>query len=189
MITYNTNEFCSGLKIILDKEPSVILNAEFVKPGKGQAFVRVRIKKLISKKILEKIFKTTDYVESANITEINLTYLYNDNELWYFINNKTFEQLSADKKSVGSNAKWLIHQIDCCITLWNGHPIIVTPPNFIELKVISTSPYIKGNTVNGSSKQAILNTGAIVKVPSFIKKNEIIRVDTRSGEYISRIKS
>ncbi|CRK85494.1 Elongation factor P [Candidatus Providencia siddallii] len=189
MATYNTNEFRSGLKIILDKEPYVIIDSEFVKPGKGQAFARVRIRNIITNKILEKIFKSNDYVESADILDMNLTYLYTDNKFWYFINKKTFEQLAADKKSVGYNAKWLVEQIDCIITLWNSYPIIVTLPHFVELKVINTTPCLKGDTTSGAcNKLATLYTGATVKVPLFIQNGEKIRIDTRSGEYVSRAK-
>lgn len=165
MATYSTNEFRSGLKIMLDGEPCAILDSEFVKPGKGQAFARVRIRKLISNKLLEKTFKSTDSVEAADVMDMNLTYLYNDGEFWHFMNNETFEQLAADEKAVGDNAKWLIDQADCILTLWNGRPIAVTPPNFVELEVTDTDPGLKGDTAGTGGKPATLSTGAVVKVP------------------------
>lgn len=188
MATYSTNEFRSGLKIMLDGEPCAIVESEFVKPGKGQAFARVRIRKLISNKLLEKTFKSTDSVESADVMDLNLTYLYSDGEFWHFMNNETFEQLAADEKAVGDNAKWLIDQADCIVTLWNGQPIAITPPNFVELAVVDTDPGLKGDTAGTGGKPATLSTGAVVKVPLFVQIGEIIKVDTRSGEYVSRVK-
>ncbi|CAQ85841.1 MULTISPECIES: elongation factor P [Photorhabdus] len=188
MATYSTNEFRSGLKIMLDGEPCAILESEFVKPGKGQAFARVRIRKLISGKLLEKTFKSTDSVESADVMDMNLTYLYNDGEFWHFMNNETFEQLAADEKAVGENAKWLVEQAECILTLWNGQPISVTPPNFVELEITETDPGLKGDTAGTGGKPATLSTGAVVKVPLFVQIGEVIKVDTRSGEYVSRVK-
>ncbi|WP_367680757.1 elongation factor P [Candidatus Fukatsuia anoeciicola] len=188
MATYFSNEFRSGLKIMLDGEPCTVIDNEFVKPGKGQAFVRTHIRKLISGKLLEKTFKSTDTVSSADVVDINLTYLYNDGKFWHFMNNDNFEQLAVDKKVIAANIKWLVEQTKCVLTLWNGQPITVSPPNFIELKIINTNPGLKGDTTGTSYKPAILSTGAIVKVPLFVQQGEIIKVDTRSGEYISRIK-
>ncbi|MFY3770793.1 Elongation factor P [Providencia manganoxydans] len=188
MATYSTNEFRAGLKIMLDGEPCAILDSEFVKPGKGQAFARVRIRKLISNKLLEKTFKSTDSVEGADVMDMNLTYLYNDGEFWHFMNNETFEQLAADEKAVGDNAKWLIDQAECILTLWNGRPIAVTPPNFVELEITDTDPGLKGDTAGTGGKPATLSTGAVVKVPLFVQIGEVIKVDTRSGEYVSRVK-
>ncbi|MDX7992949.1 elongation factor P [Xenorhabdus sp. Reich] len=188
MATYSTNEFRSGLKIMLDGEPCAILDSEFVKPGKGQAFARVRLRKLISGKLLEKTFKSTDSVESADVMDMNLTYLYNDGEFWHFMNNETFEQLAADEKAVGDNVKWLIDQAECILTLWNGRPISVTPPNFVELEIVETDPGLKGDTAGTGGKPATLSTGAVVKVPLFVQVGEVIKVDTRSNEYVSRVK-
>ncbi|KLN96629.1 elongation factor P [Moellerella wisconsensis] len=188
MATYSTNEFRSGLKIMLDGEPCAILESEFVKPGKGQAFARVRLRKLISNKLLEKTFKSTDSVEGADVMDMNLTYLYNDGEFWHFMNNETFEQLAADAKAVGDSEKWLIDQAECVLTLWDGRPIAVTPPNFVELEIVETDPGLKGDTAGTGGKPATLSTGAVVKVPLFVQIGEVIKVDTRSGEYVSRVK-
>lgn len=188
MASYSTNEFKSGLKIMQDGEPCVILENEFVKPGKGQAFNRVRIRKLISGKVLEKTFKSGDSVEGADVMDMELAYLYNDGEFWHFMNNETFEQVAADNKAVGDNAKWLMEQAVCIITLWNGEPIAVTPPNFVELEIVETDPGLKGDTAGTGGKPATLTTGAVVKVPLFVQIGEVIKVDTRSGEYVSRVK-
>ncbi len=188
MASYNSNDFRQGLKIMLDGEPCSVIESEFVKPGKGQAFVRTRIRKLISGKLLEKTFKSTDSFDAADVVDMNLTYLYNDGEFWYFMNNETFEQLEADIKATGDNAKWLVEQAACVVTLWNGQPIIVTPPNFVDLEVTDTDPGLKGDTAGTGGKPATLSTGAVVKVPLFVQVGEVIRVDTRSGEYVSRVK-
>ena len=188
MATYSTNEFRQGLKIMLDGEPCVVVESEFVKPGKGQAFARVRLRKLISNKLLEKTFKSTDSAEGADVMDLNLTYLYNDGEFWHVMNNETFEQLAADEKAIGDNAKWLIDQAECIVTLWDGRPIAVTPPNFVELEIVETDPGLKGDTAGTGGKPATLSTGAVVKVPLFVQIGEVIKVDTRSGEYVSRVK-
>ncbi|MFM2484851.1 elongation factor P [Celerinatantimonas yamalensis] len=187
MATYSTNEFRSGLKIMLDGEPCSILENEFVKPGKGQAFSRVKIRRLLSGKVLEKTFKSGDTVEGADVMDMEMAYLYNDGEFWHFMDNATFEQISADAKAVGDNAKWLVEQDISTITTWNESPIAVTPPNFVELEVTETDPGLKGDTAGTGGKPATLSTGAVVRVPLFIQIGEVIKVDTRSSEYVSRV--
>ena len=188
MATFSTNEFRGGMKIMLDGEPCVIIENEFVKPGKGQAFNRVKIRKLLSGKVLEKTFKSGETVEAADVIDMDMAYLYNDGEFWHFMNNDTFEQLAADAKAVGDNEKWLVEQDMCTITLWNGSPITVSPPNFVELEVIETDPGLKGDTAGTGGKPATLSTGAVVRVPLFVQIGEVIRADTRSGEYVARVK-
>lgn len=188
MANYSTNEFKAGLKIMQDGEPCVILENEMVKPGKGQAFNRVRIRKLLSGKVVEKTFKSGDSVEGADVMDMDLAYLYNDGEFWHFMNNESFEQLAADKAAVGDNVKWLVEQDVCTLTLWNGKPINVTPPNFVELEITETDPGLKGDTAGTGGKPATLSTGAVVRVPLFVQTGEVIKVDTRSGEYVSRVK-
>ncbi|WP_413113783.1 elongation factor P [Thaumasiovibrio sp. DFM-14] len=188
MATVSTNEFKGGLKIMLDNEPCVILENEYVKPGKGQAFNRVKIRKLLSGKVLEKTFKSGETVEVADVMDLELDYLYNDGEFYHFMNSETFEQLGADMKAVGDSAKWLKENDSCTLTLWNGNPITVTPPNFVELEVTETDPGLKGDTQGTGGKPATLITGAVVRVPLFIQIGETIKVDTRSGEYVSRVK-
>lgn len=188
MATVSTNEFKGGLKIMLDNEPCVILENEYVKPGKGQAFNRVRIRKLLTGKVLEKTFKSGDTAEVADVVDIDLDYLYNDGEFYHFMNNSTFEQLAADAKAVGENAKWLVENNTCMLTLWNGNPIAVTPPNFVELEVTETDPGVKGDTQGTGGKPATLSTGAVVRVPLFVQIGEVIKVDTRSAEYVGRVK-
>lgn len=187
MANFSTNEFKAGLKIMLDGEPCSILENEYVKPGKGQAFNRVKIRKLISNKVLEKTFRSGESFEGADVLDIELAYLYNDGEFWHFMNNESFEQIAADQKAVGDAVKWLVENDLCTLTLWNGSPIVVTPPNFVELEITETDPGVKGDTAGTGGKPATLATGAVVRVPLFVQQGEVIRVDTRSGEYVSRV--
>ena len=188
MATYSTNQFKNGLKIILDNDPCSITENIVVKPGKGQAFNRVKMKNLKTGRVLERTFKSTESVEAADVMDHELAYLYNDGEFYHFMNNDTFEQVAADKKAVGENAKWLVEQDICVVTTWNENPISVTPPNFVELEVIETDPGLKGDTQGTGGKPATLATGAVVRVPLFIQIGEVVKVDTRSSEYVSRVK-
>ncbi len=188
MASYSTNEFKAGLKIMLDGEPCAIIENEFVKPGKGQAFNRVKIRRLLNGKVLEKTFKSGDSVEGADVMDVDMAYLYNDGEFFHFMNNDTFEQIAADNDAVGDNAKWLVEQDLCTLTLWNEKPIAVNPPNFVELEVTETDPGLKGDTAGTGGKPATLSTGAVVRVPLFIQIGEVVKVDTRNGEYVERVK-
>src|SRR3972149_1176736 len=186
MATYNTNEFRAGLKVMLDGDPAAIVENEFVKPGKGQAFSRVRIRNLKTGRTIERTFKSGETIEAADVADVELQYLYNDGEFWHFMNPGSYQQLAADKATVGDNAKWLKEQDVCIITLWNGVPLTVEPPNTVILKVVETDPGLKGDTSGGGGKPATLGTGAVVGGPVFVQKGEAIKVNTRTGEYISR---
>lgn len=174
---------------MLDGAPCTILENEFVKPGKGQAFNRVKLRNLLTGRILEKTFRSGETLPSADVIDINMQYLYNDGHLWYFMSHETFEQQATHETAVGDAKQWLIEQDIYIITLWNNEPIAVTPPNFVNLKVTHTDPGIKGDTVSGGTKPATLETGAIVRVPLFINVGDSIKIDTRQGEYVSRVKS
>ena len=188
MASYNTNEFRSGLRIIIDSDPCIIVENEFVKPGKGQAFNRVRIKNLKTGKIVDKTFKSGDSVEAADVMDTEMQYLYSDGDFWHFMVADTFEQYAADTKAIGDANNWLTEQDVCQVTLWNNEPLIVSAPNFVELEITETDPGVRGDTASGGVKPATLSTGAVVKVPLFIEQGETIRVDTRSSEYVSRVK-
>ncbi|MES9858564.1 MAG: elongation factor P [Sedimenticola sp.] len=188
MASYSTSEFKGGLKFMLDGDPCSIIENEFVKPGKGQAFNRVKIRNLKTGRVVERTFKSGESVEAADVMEMDLQYLYTDGEFWYFMDVETFEQHSADTKAVGDNVKWLKDQDMCTVTLWNGAPIIVAPPNFVTLSVTETDPGLKGDTSGGGGKPATLETGAVVRVPLFVQIGEVIKVDTRTGVYVSRAK-
>ena len=188
MATYSTNEFRSGLRIIIDGDPCIIVENEFVKPGKGQAFNRVRIKNLKTSRTVEKTFKSGESVEAADVIDTEMQYLYSDGEFWHFMVPDTFEQYAADENAVSEAKQWLSEQDLCQVTLWNNSPLIVLPPNFVELEIVETDPGVRGDTASGGVKPATLSTGAVVRVPLFIEQGETIRVDTRSGEYVSRVK-
>jgi elongation factor P len=188
MASYSTNEFKGGLKIILDGDPCSIIENEFVKPGKGQAFNRVKIRNLKTGRVLEKTFKSGESVEAADVHETDMQYLYADGEFWHFMDPDSFEQVSADAAAVGESTKWLKEQDMCTVTLWNGAPIIVEPPKFVVLTVSDTDPGLKGDTSGSGGKPATLETGAVVRVPLFVQIGEAIKVDTRSAEYVSRAK-
>jgi elongation factor P len=188
MATYSTNEFKGGLKIMQDGDPCSIIENEFVKPGKGQAFNRVKIRNLKTGRVIERTFKSGESVEAADVMEVDLQYLYNDGEFWHFMDPQTYEQIGADATAVADASKWLKEQDICQVTLWNGEPISVTPPNFVILKVTETDPGVRGDTSGGGGKPATLETGAVVRVPLFIDVDELIKVDTRTGEYVGRAK-
>ena len=188
MATYNTNVFKSGLRIILDQDPYIIVENEFVKPGKGQAFNRVRVKNLKTGKIIDKTFKSGENVEAADVLDKDMQYLYTDGEFWHFMEPDTFEQYSANEAAVTDAKSWLKDQDICQVTLWNNEPIVVIPPNFVELEIVETDPGVRGDTASGGIKPAKLSTGAVVRVPLFIEQGEIVKIDTRSKEYVSRVK-
>jgi elongation factor P len=188
MASYSTSEFRSGLKILIDQDPCVIVDNEFVKPGKGQAFNRVRIRNLKTGKVVDKTFKSGDSVEAADVLDTDMQFLYSDGEFWHFMVPDTFEQYAADASAVGDAKDWLSDGDICQITLWNNSPLIVEPPNFVELEIVETDPGVKGDTASGGVKPARLSTGAVVRVPLFVDQGEVIKVDTRSKEYVSRVK-
>lgn len=188
MASYSTNEFKSGLKVMLDGDPCSIVENEFVKPGKGQAFSRVRLRNLKTGKVWDRTFKSGESLEAADVMDVEMQYLYNDGEFWHFMDPNSFEQKAADKSAIGDNDKWLVEEDICQITLYNDEPLSVTPPNFVELQITQTDPGLKGDTAGTGGKPATLSTGAVVSVPLFVQEGEVIKVDTRNGEYASRVK-
>ena len=188
MASYGTNEFRGGLKILLDGDPCAIIENEFVKPGKGQAFNRVKIRNLKSGRVIERTFKSGESVQAADVVEVSLQYLYTDGENWHFMDEKSFEQYAAPQETIGDSANWLKEQDVCTLTLWNGEPLSVSPPNFVVLEITETDPGVRGDTASGATKPATVETGATVKVPLFVNQGERIRVDTRTGEYVARAK-
>lgn len=189
MANYSTNEFRSGLRIIIDNDPCVIVENEFVKPGKGQAFNRVRIKNLKTGKTVDKTFKSGESVEAADVMDTEMQFLYADGEFWHFMEPDTFEQYAADEKAVGDAKDWITDGDVCGMTLWNNAPLIVTAPNFVELEIVETDPGLRGDTATGGTKPAKLSTGAVVRVPLFLDVGDVVRVDTRTGEYMNRVRN
>ena len=188
MATYTTNDLRGGMKLMIDGAPCNIIDIDFVKPGKGQAFARVKIRNLLTGRVVERTYKSGESVESADVMDTDMQYLYNDGEHWHFMHPETYEQLAAGKEAVEEAAKWLKEQDMCTVTLWNNDLIAVIPPNFVELKIVETDPGVRGDTASGGGKPATLETGAVVKVPLFVEQEEVIKVDTRTGEYVGRVK-
>ena len=187
MANYSTNEFKGGLKVMLDGDPCNILENELVKPGKGQAFSRVKLRNLITGRVWERTFKSGESLEGADVMDLDMEYVYTDGDMWHFMKTDgSFEQYAVDKKAIGDVEKWLKEQAVYTVTLWNDNAIAVSPPNFLELEVVETDPGLKGDTAQGGSKPATLSSGAVVRVPLFINQGEVLKVDTRSGEYVSR---
>jgi len=188
MASYSTNQFKPGLKIMLDGVPHNIVENEMVKPGKGQAFNRVRVRNLLTGRTIERTFKSGDSVEGADIVDMEMQYLYNDGSAWHFMNTSNFEQLQASNEAVADAGQWLKGQEMCSVTLFNGEPIAVSPPNFVILRITQTDPGVRGDTATGGTKPATMETGAVVRVPLFIEEGSLLKIDTRTGDYVSRAK-
>lgn len=188
MATFSTNEFRGGMKLLIDGDPCAILENEFVKPGKGQAFNRVKLRNLKTGRVLERTYKSGESVEAADVVDVDLQFLYSDGSEWHFMHEESFEQYAVGESVVGEAAKYLKEQDTCTTTLWNGEPIIITPPNFVNLQVTQTDPGVRGDTATGAVKPATMETGAVVRVPLFVEEGEVLRIDTRTGEYVSRVK-
>ena len=197
MATISTNQFKAGVKIMVDDQPYAIVENEFVKPGKGQAFNRVRLRNLLSGRALDRTFKSGDSFEAADVVDMEMQYLYSDGEFWHFMDPLTFEQLAVEETAVSDikewlkpkgaeGEPWLDNQDVCVITLWNNKPIAVAAPNFLILKIVETDPGVRGDTVSGGSKPAKLETGAVVQIPLFVSQDEYIKVDTRDKTYMAR---
>jgi len=188
MAIYSTNELKNGLKVMIDNAPCNIVDCEFVKPGKGQAFTRVKIRNLKTGRVVERTFKSNETLPSADVVDVEMQYLYTDGEQWHFMVPENFEQYAAGPESVEEAAQWLKEQDMCVVTLWNNEPLLVMPPIFVILAITETDPGLKGDTSGGGGKPATLETGAVVRVPLFVQTGELIKVDTRKGEYVSRAK-
>jgi elongation factor P len=188
MSNISTNEFRSGVKVMMDGDPCNILENEFVKPGKGQAFNRVKLRNLKTGRVLERTFKSGDTLAAADVVDMEMQYLYNDGEVWHLMAIDTYEQYVANATMMGEAKQWLKGQETCIVTMYNGSPLTVTPPNQVILEVTETDPGLKGDTVSVGGKSATLETGAVVRVPLFIERGEMIKVDTRTGQYVSRVK-
>lgn len=188
MATYSTSEFKSGLKVLVDSEPCSIVENEVVKPGKGQAFNRVKFRNLVNGRMWERTFKSGESIEAADVMEVDMEYLYEDGEFWHFMKtDDSYEQVAADANAISDAKIWLKEQEIYQMVLWNDAPISVTPPNFVELEVTDTDPGLKGDTAQGGTKPATLSSGAVVKVPLFVNIGDVLRVDTRNNEYQNRV--
>jgi elongation factor P len=183
----DTSQFRNGLKIEIDGEPFIITYFQHVKPGKGGAFVRTKIRNLRTGRVLDRTFRSGERVEEADVEDRKMQYLYQDGESYVFMDQESYEQIPLGADSLGDAVKFLQENLDVAVLFWRGKPINVEIPAFIEAVVSQCDPGLKGDTASGATKPATLETGAVVNVPLFIKEGERIRVDTRSGEYVERV--
>ncbi|MCY4040132.1 MAG: elongation factor P [Gammaproteobacteria bacterium] len=189
MPNISTNEFRPGLRVLLDGDPCTMVETEFVKPGKGQAFTRVRLKNLITSRTWERTFKSGESLPTADVREVAMQYLYFDGDTYHFmLSDGSYEQVEVDAATLGDAKYWIREEDLCQVVLWDGRPISITPPIFVELEVVQTDPGVRGDTATGGSKTAIMSTGASIRVPLFIEAGEVLRIDTRTGEYVGRAK-
>ena len=187
MTKISTNQFKNGVKIIINNAPCVIIENEFHKPGKGQAVMRIKYRNLLNQRVVDKTFKSGESVEEADVLTKEMTYLYKDQESWCFMDPDSYEQINIKEDLVGDAKNWLIGQESCQVITWNSSVISIDPPDFVELKILETEPGLKGDTVSGATKPAILETGQEIQVPLFVEIGELVKIDTRSGDYVSRV--
>ena len=184
----STNEFKAGMKIEVEGQPYTIVSNEFVKPGKGQSFNRVRIRHLTSARVIEKTFKSGDKVDIADVVEVEMRLLYKESDGVVFMDEKTFEQIKIPLESVGDTVSWLLDDHLYEIVIYKGIPVTVEPPTFMNMKITETSPGVRGDTASGRvMKPATVESGAKIQVPIFVEEGEVIKIDTRTGEYVSRV--
>ena len=177
-----------GLKLEIDGEPYVIVQFEFVKPGKGQALYKCKLKNMVSGAQFDKTFRSGEKFNEANLEEVEMEYLYADGDQFCFMNTSTYEQEFLSEDQVGDSRQLLKENTVCSVLLFQNRPIGISLPNFINLKVVKADPWIKGDTASGDSKPATLETGYSIQVPPFIEEGEMVKIDTRTGAYVERVK-
>ncbi len=179
-------DFKNGVTFDMDGQVMQVIEFQHVKPGKGAAFVRTKLKNVITGAVTETTFNPTDKFQDARIDRREMQYLYNDGDLYYFMDMETFEQLPLNADKLSANFKFVKENDMCKIASYNGNVFAVEPPMFVTLEVTATEPGVRGDTATGSTKPATVETGAEVKVPLFINQGDVIRIDTRTGEYLER---
>ncbi|MBW1667792.1 MAG: elongation factor P [Deltaproteobacteria bacterium] len=185
---YNASDLRKGLKIQINKEPYIIIDFQFSKPGKGQALYRCKLKNMISGVIVDRTYRSVDTFEPANLEERKMQYLYNQGEEFFFMDLENYEQITLNSDQVGEARNFLVDNLEVEISFFDNRPIGITLPNFVDLKVVSADPWAKGDSVSGDSKPVTLETGYKLRVPPFIEEGSKITVDTRTGEYVTRVK-
>jgi elongation factor P len=183
----DTSDFKNGLRIEISGDPYTILFFQHVKPGKGGAFVRTKIKNLRNGKIVEKTFRAGEKIRAADVEDRTMQYLYHDGESYVFMDSESYDQLPFSVEQLGDSVKYLQENLEVDVLFWQSKPINIELPAFIVAAVAQCDPGMKGDTAQGATKPATLETGAVVQVPLFIKEGEKLRVDTRSGEYVERV--
>ena len=187
MGSINTNEIKSGTKLLFNDEPYVCLNSDFVKPGKGAAFYKIKVQNLLTGNVLDKTLRSGEKVEAADVLETDMEFLYFDGSDYVFMDQKSYDQYQVSSAAVGETSDFLLENLSCVVTLWNSQAIHVRPPNTVNVKVVYTEPAIKGDTQSRVLKEAEIETGAKVQVPTFIDIDEVITIDTRTREYTGRV--
>jgi elongation factor P len=184
---YDTTDFRKNLKIEIDGEPYVIVDCQHVKPGKGVAFVKTKYKSLITGRVLEQNFRSGDKVARPNLEARAVEYIYKEDPFYVFMDNTTYEQIRLSEDAIADIADYLVDNLTVDVLFFNGDPISVEPPTFVELKVTQTDPGFKGDTAQGATKPATLETGAVIMVPLYLSEGEVVKVDTRTGDYVERV--
>ena len=184
---YSTGDFRKGLKIEINGEPFIIVECQHVKPGKGQAFVKTRIKSLVSGNVQDINFRSGDKVDEPNLEEKQMQFLYAEGDEFHFMDQNTYDQVMITKEQLGEAPDYLQENCEVKVLYHNNQPIGVDLPIFVELKITKAEPGVKGDTASGGSKPATLETGKVIQVPLFLNEGEIVKVDTRTGEYIERV--
>ncbi len=188
MANISTSDFRKGLKVQIDGDPYLMIECNFVKPGKGQAMYKCRLRNLIRGTVLDRTYKSGESIEAAEIEEIDAQYLYRQGELFVFMNNENYEQYELSADQIDDAWKYIKEGMNCSMILFNDNPITMTPPNHVVLQIEYCEPGIKGNTASNLTKPVKMETGAEIICPAFVEIGEMIKVDTRSGEYIERVK-
>ena len=183
----SAGDFKNGLTLEIDGNVVQIMEFQHVKPGKGAAFVRTKLKNVISGGVVEKTFRPTEKFPQARIDRVDMQYLYNDGDLYNFMNNETYDQIAIDKDTVGDSLKFVKENENVKVCSYNGSVFAIEPPLFVELEITETEPGFAGNTAQGATKPATVETGAVVYVPLFVNQGDVIKIDTRTGEYLSRV--
>ncbi len=183
----SVNDFKTGVTIELDNMAYQVMDFQHVKPGKGAAFVRAKLRNLKTGATIEKTFRGGEKVPRAHLNKREMQYLYNDGDAYVFMDNENYEQLSIPADIIGDDVKWLLENMNIGVLIYNNDILGIDLPNFIELKVTQSEPGIKGDTATGATKAATLETGAQVQVPLFVNEGDVIRIDTRTGEYMERV--
>ncbi len=183
-----SSDLRKGLKFEMDGEPYIVTQFSFVKPGKGQALYKCKLKNMLTGAQFDRTFRSGDKFNEANLEEQEMEYLYNDGESYCFMNTSTYEQEFLSENQIGETKAFLKENTVCNVLLFDGKPIGISLPNFVELKIAKAEPWAKGDTASGSTKPATLETGHVLQVPPFVEEGEIIKIDTRTGEYVERVK-
>lgn len=188
MASYNTSDFRKGIKVQIDGDPYLMIECNFVKPGKGQALYKCKLRNLIRNTVLDRTYKSGDSLDAADVTEIQAQFLYRQMDQFVFMDNASYEQYELTADQVDDAWKYLKEGMVCSMVLFNAKPISVTPPNHVVLKIEYCEPGVRGNTATNVTKPVKVETGAEIQAPSFVEMGELIKVDTRTGEYLERVK-